>query len=149
LVDVFLRPIDKITGVLESYPQGIAGFRRFCDLIDTEPDIADRPGARAVAALKGDIEFRGVSFCYEPGRPVLSGLNLSVGAGDTIAIVGRSGAGKTPLCALLPRFYEVDSGAITIDGMAIRDMTQDSLRSQIGIVQQDVFLFGGILRENI
>jgi ATP-binding cassette subfamily B protein len=149
LVEVFLRPIDKITGVLESYPKGIAGFRRFTRLIDTEPDIADRKGARVVAALKGDIVFADAAFSYEHGRKVLDGLNLSVRAGETVAIVGPSGAGKTTLCSLLPRFYELDSGSITIDGTDIRDMTQTSLRGQIGIVQQDVFLFGGTIRENI
>ena len=149
LVEVFLRPIDKITGVLESYPKGIAGFRRFTRLIDTEPDIADRKGAKIVTALKGDIEFKDAAFSYEEGRKVLDGLNLSVRAGETVAIVGPSGAGKTTLCSLLPRFYELDSGTITIDGTDIRDMTQNSLRSQIGIVQQDVFLFGGTIRENI
>jgi ATP-binding cassette subfamily B protein len=149
LVEVFLRPIDKITGVLESYPKGIAGFRRFTKLIDTEPDIADRKGAKVVSALKGDIVFKDAAFSYEQGRKVLDGLNLSVKAGETVAIVGPSGAGKTTLCSLLPRFYELDSGSISIDGIDIRDMTQSSLRSQIGIVQQDVFLFGGTIRENI
>ena len=149
LVEVFLRPIDKITGVLESYPKGIAGFRRFTRLIDTEPDIADRKGARVITALKGDIVFKDAAFSYEQGRKVLDGLNLTVKAGETVAIVGPSGAGKTTLCSLLPRFYELDSGSISIDGIDIRDMTQTSLRSQIGIVQQDVFLFGGTVRENI
>jgi ATP-binding cassette subfamily B protein len=135
--------------VLESYPKGIAGFRRFTRLIDTEPDIADRKGARVVTALKGDIVFADAAFSYEHGRKVLDGLNLSVRAGETVAIVGPSGAGKTTLCSLLPRFYELDSGSITIDGTDIRDMTQTSLRGQIGIVQQDVFLFGGTIRENI
>ena len=149
LVEVFLRPIDKITGVLESYPKGIAGFRRFTRLIDTEPDIVDRKGARVITALKGDIVFKDAAFSYEQGRKVLDGLNLTVKAGETVAIVGPSGAGKTTLCSLLPRFYELDSGSISIDGIDIRDMTQTSLRSQIGIVQQDVFLFGGTVRENI
>jgi ATP-binding cassette subfamily B protein len=149
LVDVFLRPIDQITGVLESYPKGIAGFRRFTNLIDTEPDIADRKGAKVVTSLKGDIVFNDATFSYEAGRKVLDGLNLVVKAGETVAIVGPSGAGKTTLCSLLPRFYELDSGSISIDGVDIRDMTQSSLRSQIGIVQQDVFLFGGTIRENI
>ena len=150
LVNVFMRPIDQITQVLEMYPKGIAGFTRFTQLIDTEPDIADRPGARVVTDLRGDIAFRNVSFSYEhSGRRIIDNLSLDVAAGETVAIVGPSGAGKTTLCALLPRFYEIDDGAITIDGTDIRDMTQASLRSQIGIVQQDVFLFGGTLRENI
>ena len=150
LVNVFMRPIDQITQVLEMYPKGIAGFTRFTQLIDTEPDIADRPGAKVVDHLRGDIAFRDVSFSYEhSGRRIIDKLSLDVAAGETLAIVGPSGAGKTTLCALLPRFYEIDEGAITIDGTDIRDMTQASLRSQIGIVQQDVFLFGGTLRENI
>jgi len=153
LVNVFFRPIDKITSVLESYPKGIAGFRRFTTLIDTEPDTADRPGARPVASLKGDIVYKDVSFAYS-GDPaskdkVLDGLNLTIAAGETVAFVGPSGAGKTTICSLLPRFYDVTAGAITIDGIDIRDMTQASLRSQIGIVQQDVFLFGSTIRENV
>ncbi|KKC33795.1 ABC transporter ATP-binding protein [Devosia psychrophila] len=149
LVNVFMRPVDKITSVLESYPKGIAGFRRFTTLIDTEPDIADRKDAVVVDHLKGDIVFKDAAFSYEAGRKVLDGLNLVVKAGETVAIVGPSGAGKTTLCSLLPRFYELDGGTITVDGIDIRDMTQNSLRSQIGIVQQDVFLFGGTIRENI
>ena len=149
LVNVFFRPIDKITSVLESYPKGIAGFKRFTTLIDTAPDIADRPGAVAVAHLKGDIAYKDVSFGYDANGKILDGLNLSIRAGETIAFVGPSGAGKTTICSLLPRFYEVDSGTISIDGIDIRDMTQASLRAQIGIVAQDVFLFGGTIRENI
>ncbi|WP_055047059.1 ABC transporter ATP-binding protein [Devosia sp. A16] len=153
LVNVFFRPIDKITSVLESYPKGIAGFRRFTSLIDTEPDTADRPGAKPVANLRGDIVYSDVSFAYS-GDPaakdkVLEGLNLSIRAGETVAFVGPSGAGKTTICSLLPRFYDVTAGAITIDGIDIRDMTQASLRGQIGIVQQDVFLFGSTIRENV
>lgn len=149
LVDVFFRPIDKITGVLESYPKGIAGFTRFTSLLDTDPDIADRPGAQPVSGLKGDIVYDGVSFGYGPDRTVISGLDLRIRAGETVAFVGPSGAGKTTICSLLPRFYDISAGAITIDGIDIRDMTQSSLRNQIGIVQQDVFLFGGSIRENI
>jgi ATP-binding cassette subfamily B protein len=149
LVNVFFRPIDKINSVIETYPKGIAGFRRYIALIDTEPDIGDRPGAAAVTSLKGDINYHKVGFGYDDERPVLSDLDLDIAAGETVAFVGPSGAGKTTLCSLLPRFYEVGEGAITIDGIDIRDMTLASLRSQIGIVQQDVFLFGGTIRENI
>jgi ATP-binding cassette, subfamily B, bacterial len=149
LVDVFMRPIDKITGVLESYPKGIAGFRRFTTLLGTEPDIADSPDAQDVDHLRGDTVFEDARFSYENGRTVIDGLDLRIRAGETVAIVGPSGAGKTTLCSLLPRFYELDSGSIRIDGIDIRDMTQRSLRAQIGIVQQDVFLFGGTIRENI
>ena len=149
LVDVFLRPIDRITAVLESYPKGIAGFRRYTNLIDTAPDIADSPDAISVGKLKGDIVYKDVGFSYGGQRAILSGLDLNIGAGQTVALVGPSGAGKTTICSLLPRFYEVTAGAISIDGIDIRQMTQVSLRAQIGIVQQDVFLFGGSLRDNI
>ncbi len=149
LIEVFFRPIDKITSVLESYPKGIAGFRRFLELIDTEPDIDDPPDARAVSGLRGDIVFDNVTFGYTPEDIVIEGLNVSIEAGETIALVGPSGAGKTTICSLLLRFYEPLSGAITIDGIDLRAMTQESLRSQIGIVQQEAFLFGSTLRENI
>ena len=149
LVGVFLRPVDKINGVLETYPKGIAGFRRYTELLDTEPDIVDAPGAIAAGPLRGDIRFERISFGYGDGRTVLRDVDLRIAAGETVAFVGPSGAGKTTLCSLLPRFYELQSGRITIDGIDIRDMTLASLRSQIGIVQQDVFLFGGTLRENI
>jgi ATP-binding cassette subfamily B protein len=149
LVGVFLRPVEKINGVIETYPKGIAGFRRYTELLDTAPDIVDAPGAEPTGPLRGDIRFEGVSFGYGDGRIVLDGVDLAVAAGETIAFVGPSGAGKTTLCSLLPRFYEAQAGRITIDGIDIRAMTLASLRGQIGIVQQDVFLFGGTLRENI
>lgn len=149
LVNVFFRPIDKINSVIETYPKGIAGFQRYLELLDMEPDIADRPGAKAVNGLRGDIVYKDVSFGYTGDRPVLEHVDLEIAAGNTVAFVGPSGAGKTTLCSLLPRFYEIQSGALTIDGIDIRDMTLASLRGQIGIVQQDVFLFGGTLRENI
>lgn len=149
LIEVFFRPVAKITSVLESYPKGIAGFKRFTQLIDTVPEITDAPNARNVGPLKGDIQFNQVGFGYSPDRPILHNVNLSIRAGETVAFVGPSGAGKTTLCSLLPRFYDLSSGSITIDGIDIREMTQTSLRSQIGIVQQDVFLFGGSIRENI
>lgn len=149
LVAVFYRPLDKIAAVIETYPKGIAGFRRYLDLLATEPDIADRPQARKVGHLRGDIRFEGVGFGYTPDRPILRGIDLAIGAGETVAFVGPSGAGKTTLLSLLPRFYEVGQGRISIDGTDIRDMTLASLRANIGIVQQDVFLFGGTIRENI
>ena len=149
LVGVFFRPVEKINSVIETYPKGIAGFRRFAELIDTEPDIADAPDAVDVDHLKGEIAYENVSFGYSPDKPVLENVNLSIRAGETIAFVGPSGAGKTTICSLLPRFYEIGGGNITIDGIDIRAMTKVSLRQQIGIVQQDVFLFGGTIRENI
>ena len=149
LVTVFYRPLDKINAVIEIYPKGIAGFRSYLALMATKPDIVDRPGARDVTGLCGALRFEGVTFGYQPDRPILRDLNLDVAAGETVALVGPSGAGKTTLCSLLPRFYEVQGGRITIDGIDIRDMTLASLRGQIGIVQQDVFLFAGTLRDNI
>ncbi|QEL24988.1 ABC transporter ATP-binding protein [Bosea sp. F3-2] len=149
LVNVFFRPVDKINAVIESYPKGIAGFQRYLAFLATRPDVADRPNARAVERLGGDIAYRGVRFGYSAGRSIFDGLNLDIKAGETIAFVGPSGAGKTTICSLLPRFYEVTGGAILIDGIDIRDMTLKSLRSNIGIVQQDVFLFAGTIRDNI
>jgi ATP-binding cassette, subfamily B, bacterial len=149
LVGVFYRPLEKIGAVVETYPKGVAGFRRYQELLATAPDITDRPEARAVGTLRGDIRFEGVGFGYGPGRPVFTGLDLAVAAGETVAFVGPSGVGKTTLCALLPRFYEVETGRITVDGTDVRDLTLAALRRQIGIVQQDVFLFAGTIRENI
>jgi ATP-binding cassette subfamily B protein len=149
LVGVFYRPLEKIGAVIETYPKGIAGFRRYQALLATEPDIADRPGALAAPPLKGEIRFEGVRFGYSPDRPVLDGVDLTIHAGETVAFVGPSGAGKTTLLSLIPRFYEAEAGRITIDGHDIRDLTLASLRGQIGIVQQDVFLFAGTIRENI
>ncbi|MCJ2049300.1 ABC transporter ATP-binding protein [Methylobacterium sp. J-070] len=149
LVGVFYRPLEKIGAVVETYPKGVAGFRRYQDLLVTAPDIVDRPDAVEARVLRGDIRFEGVSFSYDRARPIFVGLDLTITAGETIAFVGPSGVGKTTLCALLPRFYEVEAGRVTIDGIDVRDLTLASLRRQIGIVQQDVFLFAGTMRENI
>ena len=149
LVGVFYRPLDKISAVIETYPRGIAGFRRYLEFLAIAPDIADRPDAVAAPPLRGHVRYDRVCFGYEPGRPVLRDITLDIRAGETVALVGPSGAGKTTLCSLLPRFYEVEAGAITVDGIDIRAMTRASLRRQIGIVQQDVFLFAGTLRDNI
>ncbi|WP_226678057.1 ABC transporter ATP-binding protein [Mesobacillus jeotgali] len=148
-VNVLFKPIDKISAILELYPKGMAGFKRFTELMDQSPDVVDREDAIEVPGLKGNIEFRDVTFSYDENKPVLEGIDLRINHGETVAFVGPSGAGKTTICSLIPRFYDVNSGAITIDGIDIREMTKKSLRSQIGIVQQDVFLFTGTLRENI
>ncbi|GAE32088.1 ABC transporter ATP-binding protein [Alkalihalobacillus hemicellulosilyticus] len=148
LANILLGPIQKINAVIESYPKGIAGFKRYTEILDTEPDIEDEPNAKDVI-LQGDISFNKVTFGYEGLTPVLDGIDLTIQKGETVAFVGPSGAGKTTLCSLLPRFYEVTDGEIMIDNVPIREMKLDSLRSQIGIVQQDVFLFSGTIRENI
>lgn len=149
-VNVLFKPIDKISALLELYPKGMAGFKRFTELLDMEPEVEDAKGAVAVPSLRGDIAFDQVTFGYDEKQgPVLKDINLKVHAGETVAFVGPSGAGKTTICSLIPRFYDVDGGSISIDGMDIRKMTKQSLRSQIGIVQQDVFLFTGTLKENI
>ncbi|MGF1622737.1 MAG: ABC transporter ATP-binding protein [Rhodomicrobiaceae bacterium] len=149
LVGVFFRPIDKINSVIETYPKGIAGFQRYTEFLDTRPDIADREDARDVERLEGNIAYRSVRFGYQDGKAILDDLTFSVKAGEIVAFVGPSGAGKTTICSLLPRFYEIGGGSICVDGIDIRDMTLKSLRSNIGIVQQDVFLFAGTIRENI
>ncbi|GIO08369.1 multidrug ABC transporter ATP-binding protein [Brevibacillus reuszeri] len=149
LSNVFLGPIKQINSVIETYPKGVAGFKRYLELLETEPDVADSPNAKAISNVRGDIRFEGVSFGYENKDKVLTDVSLSIRAGETVALVGPSGAGKTTLCSLLPRFYDVDAGSITIDHIDIRQMTLESLRSHIGIVQQEVFLFDGSIRENI
>jgi ATP-binding cassette subfamily B protein len=148
LSNILLGPIQKINAVIESYPKGIAGFKRYVEILDTEPDIADAQGAVS-AELEGEIHYRNVSFGYEGTERVLKNINLTIRAGETVAFVGPSGAGKTTLCSLLPRFYELEEGSILVDGYDTRELTLESLRSQIGIVQQDVFLFSGTVRENI
>ncbi len=149
LVGVFFRPVEKINAVLETYPKGIAGFRRYTDLLNTEPEVIDGTAAREAPRLRGEIRYEHVTFGYDPARPVLRDVSLDIHAGETVAFVGPSGAGKTTIAALLPRFYDPQAGRITIDGIDVRDMTMASLRRQIGIVQQDVFLFAGSIRENI
>ncbi|EAE2482881.1 ABC transporter ATP-binding protein [Listeria innocua] len=149
LTNVFIRPIEKINNVIESYPKGFAGFKRFLEVMDTEPAIQDEKDAKPASAFRGDIEYKDVSFEYSDGKNVLSHINLSIKAGETVAFVGPSGAGKTTICNLLPRFYDVSDGEITIDTENIKHFTLPSLRAQIGVVQQDVFLFSGTVRENI
>ncbi|MDA1529963.1 ABC transporter ATP-binding protein [Bacillus cereus group sp. TH260-2LC] len=149
LTNIFFRPIEKINAVIESYPKGIAGFKRYVELLETEPDIVDSKDAMEVMHVHGDIQYNNITFGYENKEPILNDISLKIHAGETVAFVGPSGAGKTTLCSLLPRFYEQSSGSIQIDGIDTKDMTLSSLRKQIGIVQQDVFLFSGTIRENI
>lgn len=148
-IAAFLNPVKRLAAFAEQYMLGMAGFSRFCEIMDIQPDITDAPDATELKDVKGTIEFRDVSFAYQEGRMVLEHLNLTIPAGKMVAIVGPSGGGKTTMCHLIPRFYEVLSGEIRIDGQDIRTMTLRSLRQNVGIVQQDVFLFADTVLENI
>lgn len=149
LSNIFVRPIEKINAMLELYPRGYAGFKRLQEELMVEPDIVDAEDAIDAPDFLGDISYQNVSFAYEEESEVLSNINLEIKAGETVAFVGPSGVGKTTLINLLPRFYEVNGGEILIDGINIQDMTMQSIRKQIGVVQQDVFLFNGTIRENV
>ena len=149
-ISVFTDPIRTLIDFTEQFQNGYSGFERFMEIMSIEPDIEDSEDAIEAPVLKGDICFKDVSFAYNDSTPeVFSHVSLNVPAGSYMALVGSSGAGKTTLCSLIPRFYEVTSGEITIDGIDIRKMTLKSLRNQIGIVQQDVYLFAGSVYENI
>ena len=146
----FTEPVRKLINFAEQFQNGYSGFERFMEVMDIEPDIQDTKDAVPVKNLEGDIAFENVSFHYESNKEqVLKNINLQVAAGEYVALVGASGVGKTTLCSLIPRFYEVTEGAIKIDSMDIRMMKQADLRSQIGIVQQDVYLFAGNILDNI
>ncbi|MCI5869798.1 MAG: ABC transporter ATP-binding protein/permease [Dorea sp.] len=149
-INNFTDPVKKLVSFTEQFQNGYSGFERFLEILSIAPDIADKPGALSLADPKGEIEFHNVSFQYEEqAEKVLKNVNLRVQAGDYVALVGPSGVGKTTLCSLIPRFYEVSSGFITIDGMDIRDIKLADLRNNIGIVQQDVYLFAGSIMDNI
>ena len=149
-VTTLLTSIRRIVEFAEQFQQGMSGIERFAEVMDTEPDIIDSKNAVKLEDVKGEVEFADVSFHYETeSKNVLTHLNLKVKAGESIALVGPSGGGKTTLCSLIPRFYEASSGAILVDGKDIKDVTMASLRDNIGVVQQDVYLFSGSVRENI
>ncbi|MBQ5992535.1 MAG: ABC transporter ATP-binding protein [Clostridia bacterium] len=148
-VSAFTSPLKRFASFFEQYMMGMAGFTRFLEILDTKSDIVDRENAIEVRSVKGKIEFRDVGFHYDGGRQVLDHVNLTIEPGKKLALVGPSGGGKTTMCHLLMRFYDVKEGAILVDGVDIRDVTQESLRRNIGIVQQDVFLFAGSILENI
>ena len=153
-ISLFTAPITQILDFTETFQKAIAGFRRFCEVLDEQPRILDRPNARPLRVSEGAIRYDNVHFAYPdtPGEKddeVIRGLSLDIRPGETIALVGPSGGGKSTTCALLPRFYDVDAGSITIDGQDVRDVTQKSLRESIGLVQQDVYLFDGTIAENI
>ena len=148
-VGLFMKPLMQLLGFIQIYQRGMAGFKRFYELLQEKPEIVDAPDAQTCPPCKGNITFDNVSFAYADGRPVIRGLSLNVAAGETVAFVGATGAGKTTIASLLLRFYEPQSGRILLDGCDIRELTQESLRRQIGLVQQDVFLFGDSVRYNI
>ena len=145
----FVAPVKKLNNFVEQFATGMAGFHRFIEIMRTEPEPADAPDAVEVLSARGNISFRNVSFSYTEDFPVLSDVNLDIRAGEKFALVGASGGGKSTICNLIPRFYEITGGEISLDGIDIRRIKKRSLRSQIGIVQQDVFLFAGTIRENI
>ena len=158
-ISLFCTPIETLVNSTEMFQKALAGFKRMDEVLQTAPDVQDKPGATELRVEEGAIEYRDVCFSYDDCelgddgqnrvRPVIDHMNLSIKAGETIALVGPSGGGKSTTCSLLPRFYDVQSGSITIDGQDVRDVTQESLRRAIGIVQQDVYLFSGTVAQNI
>ena len=148
-VSSFVTPVKRLASFAEQYIVGMAGFTRFCEIMDIEPDIQDAPDAVELTNVQGDIRFEDVTFAYDGDRDVLTHVDLSIEHGKTVAFVGPSGGGKTTLCHLIPRFYEPRSGCVRIDGRDIRTVTLSSLRRNVGIVQQDVFLFAGSVMDNI
>ena len=149
-IGIFISPIQILVELAEMMQKGLSGFQRFTAVIETEPEIEDAPDAQPLPAVRGDVRYENVSFHYsDDDTPVLSNVSFHIPAGRSIALVGPSGSGKTTICSLLPRFYDVTGGRVTIDGHDVRGVTLESLRSQIGIVQQDVYLFCGTIRENI
>ncbi len=148
-VSTFISPLRKLVMFAEQYMQGTAGFERFLEIMRTEPEIRDAPDAVELKNVQGRIDLDDVSFHYDNGVPVLSHIDLHVQPGQTLAVVGSSGGGKTTMCQLIPRFYDVTDGSVRVDGLDVRTLTQKSLRRSIGILQQDVFMFAGTVRENI
>jgi ATP-binding cassette subfamily B protein len=149
-VAILVDPINRVVNFVRSWQEGVTGFHRFMDMLEIAPDIHDRPGAQALEEVKGAVSFRNVSFRYpQSPRPVLTGVSLDIRAGEFVALVGHSGVGKTTLLSLIPRFYEVSEGAVLVDGIDVRDVTLGSLRRNVGVVQQDVYLFAGTVAENL
>lgn len=149
-IGIFVSPIQILVELIEMMQKGFSGFRRFLDVMETEPDIVDAPDAEPLTDVKGEVSYENVSFHYSDDETlVLDNISFTIPAGRSIALVGPSGSGKTTICSLLPRFYDVTGGRITIDGKEVGKLTLESLRSQIGLVQQDIYLFGGTIKENI
>ena len=147
-INLFLGPVNTLIRFMEQYQSGVAGFERFVEVLDMKPEM-DRDGAKDVPRLKGEIEFDDVTFAYDGEHDVLKNIDMKIKPGQTFALVGPSGGGKTTICHLIPHFYQVEKGRILLDGMDIRDITMESLRRNIGIVQQDIYLFNASIRDNI
>ena len=147
-INLFLGPVNTLIRFMEQYQSGVAGFERFVEVLDMKPEM-DRDGAKDVPRLKGEIEFENVTFAYDGEHDVLKNIDMKIKPGQTFALVGPSGGGKTTICHLIPHFYQVEKGRILLDGMDIRDITMESLRRNIGIVQQDIYLFNASIRDNI
>ena len=149
-IGIFISPIQILVELTEMMQKGMSGFRRFLDVVETEPEIVDAADARTLSNVKGNVCYENVSFHYsDDDTPVLEHVSFEIPAGKSIALVGPSGSGKTTICSLLPRFYDVTGGRVTIDGIDVRKLTLESLRNQIGLVQQDVYLFCGSIKDNI
>jgi ATP-binding cassette, subfamily B, bacterial len=149
-VAILVDPINRAVNFVRLWQEGLTGFDRFMDMLEITPDIGDRPAARTLTQVRGAIALRHVSFSYpQSPRPVLSDISLAIGAGEFVALIGYSGVGKTTLCSLIPRFYEASAGEVTVDGIDVRDIALASLRRNIGVVQQDVYLFAGTVAENL
>ena len=149
-IGIFISPIQILVELTEMMQKGLSGFRRFLDVVETEPEIVNAPDAESIDEVNGHVFYENVSFHYsDDDTPVLSNVTFDIPAGKSVALIGPSGSGKTTICSLLPRFYDVTGGRVTIDGKDVRDLTLESLRNQIGLVQQDVYLFCGSIKENI
>ena len=149
-IGIFISPIQILVELTEMMQKGLSGFRRFLDVVETEPEIVNALDAESIDEVNGHVSYENVSFHYSADdTPVLSNVTFDIPAGKSVALVGPSGSGKTTICSLLPRFYDVTGGRVTIDGKDVRDLTLESLRNQIGLVQQDVYLFCGSIKENI
>ena len=148
-INMFLDPVRRLVNFTEQFQRGMTGFQRMIEVLDVIPEVKDRPNAKDAGVLEGNISFHNVSFHYTEEEPVLNNISIDIPKQTTVALVGPSGAGKTTFCSLIPRFYDVMSGSLTIDGVDVRDMTLRSLRENIGVVQQDVYIFNSTVRENI
>ena len=149
-IGIFVSPIQILVELIEMMQKGFSGFRRFLEVMETEPEIVNAPNAEPLKNVKGEVSYEDVSFHYSDDETlVLDHISFKIPAGRSIALVGPSGSGKTTICSLLPRFYDATGGRITVDGQDVRKLTLESLRNQIGLVQQDIYLFGGSIKENI